>query len=78
MKLSKKRKFSGELAYIYAILYSLARFFIEGIRTDSLMFYNIRISQILSLLFFVIFCLLLSKKINKKDIVKQTETKTRK
>ncbi len=70
IKLSKKRKFSGELACIYLILYSFARFFIEGIRTDSLMLYNIRISQILSLIIFVTFCIILSKKINKKNIVK--------
>ena len=33
--------------------------FIEGIRVDSLMFYNIRVSQILSIAIFIIFgCIL--------------------
>jgi prolipoprotein diacylglyceryltransferase len=36
----------------YLLLYGLVRFFVEGIRTDSLMFclfdYNFRVSQVLS------------------------------
>lgn len=64
--LYKKRKFKGELLYLYIILYSFVRFFIEGIRIDSLMLYNIRISQILSLALFVVFCIILSKKRIKK------------
>jgi phosphatidylglycerol:prolipoprotein diacylglycerol transferase len=39
---------------MYLALYSLLRFFIEGIRADSLMAFNIRISQILSLIIFVL------------------------
>lgn len=57
-----KSKFKGKTTYLYLILYSLARFFIEGLRTDSLMLYNMRISQILSLALFVVFSILLSKK----------------
>ena len=34
---------------------AFARMIIEGLRIDSLMFYNIRISQILSLAIFIIF-----------------------
>lgn len=65
--LSKKRKFSGEITYLYIICYSFIRFFIEGLRTDSLMLFNFRISQILSLLLFVLFsCILMyNKKKNK-------------
>ncbi|MGL5478077.1 MAG: prolipoprotein diacylglyceryl transferase family protein, partial [Clostridium sp.] len=33
----------------YMILYSLGRFFIEGLRTDSLMFFGLRIAQLVSL-----------------------------
>ena len=33
--------------------YAFGRFFIEGMRTDSLMLGNIRISQLLSIVFFV-------------------------
>ncbi len=43
----------GELALIYVIWYSLGRFFIEGMRTDSLMIGDVlRVSQILSLVLF--------------------------
>lgn len=51
-----KRKIKGERTLIYLILYSCARFFIEGIRNDSLMLYNIKISQLLSLVIFIISC----------------------
>ena len=51
---SRKRKFSGEVAAIYLMGYSFYRFFIEGLRTDSLMIGNIRVSQLLSLLIFII------------------------
>lgn len=37
----KNRKFSGEIVYLYIIMYSFIRFFIEGLRTDSLMFLRI-------------------------------------
>src|SRR5574344_1908006 len=50
----KKRKYSGEITFLYLAIYSLVRFFIEGLRTDSLMLGCVRISQILSLLVFVI------------------------
>lgn len=66
-KLIKKRKFRGEITYIYIILYSFARFFIEGIRIDSLMLYNIRISQILSLILFIVFGVILSYHVVKES-----------
>ena len=36
------------------VLYSLGRFFIEGLRTDSLMFFGLRTAQIISLIGMVI------------------------
>ena len=63
--LSKKRKFSGEVTYMYIILYSFIRFFIEGLRTDSLMLFNVRISQILSLVLFILFSVILVYKKSK-------------
>ena len=36
------------------ILYSLGRFFIEGLRTDSLMFFGLRTAQIISLIGIVV------------------------
>lgn len=49
--LSKRQKFTGHLTAFYLILYGLGRFFIEGMRTDSLYFGPFRISQIVSLIF---------------------------
>ncbi len=50
-----KRAYSGELTYIYFFLYGIARAIIEGIRTDSLMLGNLRISQILSIILSISF-----------------------
>ena len=43
-----KAKYKGEVASMYFILYGFGRFFIEGLRTDSLMFFSFRVSQLLS------------------------------
>ncbi|WP_302826844.1 prolipoprotein diacylglyceryl transferase [Anaerofustis stercorihominis] len=45
----KFKKFDGELICSYFIYYSIGRFFIEGLRTDSLMFLGLRIAQFVSL-----------------------------
>ena len=50
---SKRKKFDGELFAIYVLWYSFGRFFIEGLRTDSLMLGSFRISQVISLLLFM-------------------------
>lgn len=60
--LSKRRKYKGEITLIYLVIYSFARMIIEGLRTDSLMLGNIRISQILSLIIFLISIFVLIKK----------------
>ncbi len=51
--IKNKRKFSGQIACTYFILYSFERFFIESLRVDSLMVGNIRISQIVSVIIFI-------------------------
>ena len=47
----KKRRFNGEIALMYAVWYGAGRFWIEGLRTDSLMIPGIglRISQVVAL-----------------------------
>ena len=45
----KKKKYEGQIAIYYIILYSLGRFFIEGLRTDSLMIGPLRMAQVISL-----------------------------
>jgi len=49
----KKRKNFGEIVALYMILYSIARFFIEGLRLDSLYWGEYRAAQITSILLIV-------------------------
>ncbi|MGY3835168.1 prolipoprotein diacylglyceryl transferase [Listeria ivanovii] len=44
----------GELFLSYVIWYSFGRFFIEGMRTDSLMWGDFRVSQVLSVLLIIL------------------------
>ncbi|MBQ7355186.1 MAG: prolipoprotein diacylglyceryl transferase [Clostridia bacterium] len=50
---SKKKKFDGEIFLLYLGWYGLGRFFIEGLRTDSLYMGGLRVSQWLALVCFV-------------------------
>lgn len=47
--LLRKKLKTGTVIFLYIGLYSLGRFFIEGMRTDSLMFGPIRVAQLVSL-----------------------------
>lgn len=78
IKLQKNRKFSGEITYIYLSIYSFTRIFIEGLRSDSLMLFNIKISQILSMAIFVVFCSILVYKNKKNKKIKLDEEKCKK
>lgn len=51
----KKKKVDGEVFLLYGILYSIGRFWIEGLRTDSLMFMGMRAAQLLSLAVILVF-----------------------
>ena len=44
-----KRSFDGQMISLYMMLYSVERFFVEGLRTDSLMVGPLRQAQLLSL-----------------------------
>lgn len=46
---SGRRMFRGQIGLLYVILYSTERFFVEGLRTDSLMIGPFRQAQVLSL-----------------------------
>lgn len=48
-----RRKY-GDLAFAYLAYYGMIRFYIEGLRTDSLMLFNFRIAQIISLIMILI------------------------
>ncbi len=51
---NKKQKFDGQILTLYMMLYSLERFFVEGLRTDSLMIGFLRQAQVISIVFFLI------------------------
>ena len=61
----KKKKYEGQLAIYYLILYSIGRFFIEGLRTDSLMIGPLKMAQVISLITIIV-CLILHKILLKK------------
>lgn len=44
----------GQTTAIYLMWYGIGRYFIEGLRTDSLMFNDLRVAQIVSIAFFAI------------------------
>jgi phosphatidylglycerol:prolipoprotein diacylglycerol transferase len=44
----KRKGFEGRAISLYMILYGVGRFWIEGLRTDSLMWGSIRVSQLVS------------------------------
>lgn len=49
----RKEEEKGTIIAYYAVLYSLGRFFIEGLRTDSLMILGFRTAQLVSLLLII-------------------------
>lgn len=51
-------KVKGEVFLLYVALYSFARFFIEGLRTDSLMVGSMRVAQIISIVLILVVVLL--------------------
>lgn len=55
VRLRKNNKLDGNVLCTYMILYGISRFFIEGLRIDSLMFKGLRISQVLSAVIVVAF-----------------------
>ena len=58
--ISKKwRKFDGQIFLMYIVWYGLGRFFIEGLRTDSLYIGTVKVSQALALICVVVGTVLL-------------------
>lgn len=54
LKISQKRQFKGQIILLYCFFYSLERFFVEYLRTDSLMFYSFKVAMLLSLVIMII------------------------
>lgn len=69
-----RRKYKGQLIYVYFALYGLVRTIIEGLRADSLMLGNIRISQLLSIILFFLFSIILIYKKVRKGLENSKES----
>lgn len=71
MWMTKRRRFDGQMILAYAIWYGVERFVVEGLRTDSLMIGNLRVSQILAILSaiaaLVVMLMVLAKKKSHND-----------
>ena len=65
------RKFKSEkrglIISIYLIMYGIIRFFIESLRTDSLMLFNFKVAQIVSIIMFITGIVLLIKIVRCKN-----------
>jgi phosphatidylglycerol:prolipoprotein diacylglycerol transferase len=46
--IDNRRKFTGQVFLLYCMLYSAERYFVEGLRTDSLMLGDLKQAQVLS------------------------------
>ncbi len=67
--MDNRRKFEGQIFLLYGMLYSAERFFVEALRTDSLMIGSFKQAQVLSLTVIIVFAaayIVLNKKANKK------------
>lgn len=56
-----RKKFDGYVLCVYMLFYGVARFFVEGLRTDSLMFVNFRVSKVLSLVLVIVSIVVLTQ-----------------
>ena len=67
------RRFEGQIFLLYGILYSVERFFVEALRTDSLMIGPFKQAQVLSLSIIIVFTIayvILYKYWKKKGVLK--------
>lgn len=66
--IGKHRSFGGQIACLYGMLYSAERFFVEGLRTDSLMIFSFKQAQVLSISVIII-CAFAYLYLRKKSLV---------
>lgn len=66
LRYDKHKKFNGELLLLYAVLYSIGRFFIEGLRIDSLTIGPFRTAQLISILIILAGSFLIYRERNKE------------
>lgn len=75
LKVFPKAKRTGNVTCVYFIVYSVGRFFIEGLRTDSLMIGPFRQAQVLSLFLIVIAVVILWYRNRKEAVTPQKKKK---
>lgn len=66
----KRKRFEGEIFMMYLFGYGVGRFWIEGLRTDPLMFFGtgLRVSQVLALVLVIISSIVIIIKSRKKNV----------
>ncbi|MBQ6538819.1 MAG: prolipoprotein diacylglyceryl transferase [Bacilli bacterium] len=67
----------GALTSFYLIWYGIARFFIEGLRTDSLMLFSLKVAQLVSIIFIIAGIIILIYNIKKKNIYSKTKLQSK-
>ncbi len=74
LTLYRKKHFTGQITLSYLAWYGLGRFFIEGLRADSLMLFgtNVRVSQLLALITFIVsLAIIIYVNLKNKNIYKE-------
>lgn len=69
--IDNRRSFEGQIILLYGALYSLERFFVEALRTDSLMIGPFKQAQVLSLTIIVV-CMIAYIFLKKRSLVHTT------
>lgn len=64
----KNRKFVGQVFYLYLVMYSGVRMYLEILRLDSLMFLGFKISKVVSIMIFSYSAFILLKRYIKYGI----------
>ena len=67
--MDNRRKFEGQIFLLYGMLYSVERFFVEALRTDSLMIGPFKQAQVLSLTVIVV-CVITYVLLNRRNKAK--------
>ena len=70
----RRRKFNGEIFLMYVMWYGFGRFFIEGLRTDSLYLGTMKVSQVVAILSFVTaLVLIIVRRVQIRDVKRNAD-----
>ncbi len=71
----RKKLKNGMILSIYLMWYSCVRFFIESMRTDSLMLGNLKMAQVISIILFILGVIIFIYSLKKNDYYNQYESR---